>query len=176
MAATATAPAVSTTSTALTASSGCKMILSRRCRDYNTQGKKAEGKRGKRREERCGVHARARARAEPRRRVRAGFLAQAQLVVATQYTPRQRLHQGPDVARVRCREARPETSCQDFLQAWKLLPSGRGYVLRQVSNKSHRHTHTHTNRHAQANNHPAQEKEFSLPFTICLCLFSQLLG
>lgn len=133
------------------------MILSRRCRDYNTQGKKAEGKRSKRREEESAARARARARAERR----AGFHTNAHLVVVAQHSPHKR------------REACPETSCQDSLQAWKLLlPSGRGCV-RDRSATMHTHEHTHTQK---TTNHPAQEKGFSLPLTICLCLFSQLLG
>lgn len=119
------------------------MILSRRCRDYNTQGKKAEGKRSKRREEGCAACARARGRAE-QRRPRAAFYAQALLVVVTQYSPHRRRERGPDIARVRGRKARPEASCQKSLQAWKLLPSGRGCVWdKSATMHTRMHTHTH---------------------------------
>lgn len=51
---------------------------------------------------------------------------------------------------------------------------GAWLCLGHVSNNAHMHTRTHT--YSQANRHPVREKGSVLPFTICLCLFSQLFG
>lgn len=141
------------------------MILSRRCRDYNTQRKKAEGKGSEKREEGRGP---VRARAHQRWRRRSSLHARAHLlVVVAQRGPPQRREQGPDVAGWRGLEARSKTSCQDSLQAWKLLPSRRGCVFGYQSTTIHILTCTTVSKGGDG---------VLLPFTICLCLFSQLLG
>lgn len=143
------------------------MILSRPCRDYNTQGKNSEGKRSKSRE--IGT-CRSRWRAAGTAAAAAAFARWASCAGTSRGSYPAQSTPKPRASPSRRPRVRPQGAPGDTLPG---LPTGleaatfgAWLCLRQVSNNTHARAHTQMHK----------PKGFFLPFTICLCLFSQLLG